>query len=265
MGSDDGWWRLIASLIRYVWDWRLEQLGSDDGWWRLIASLIRYVWDWRLEQWGLSSRDLPSMARGTHRLLHTTDTALYELTSAGARSLSRRLRAQPHVFYVALPCQITRRWRGARGAVSGAQRWDERRVVPSARASPWMVVTAALIDLASDLALGDRGMRSLDETDETDETEHEERDESYHHSDGLVPTASQRHLPTQPYRYVPQLTAMPARVLATALEPGVWCYGEPCEIEHGLAMLGGSPALECAIEAILPAICLRARQASNRL
>ena len=208
------------------------------------------------------------MARGTHRLLHTTDTALYELTSAGARSLSRRLRAQPHVFYVALPCQITRRWRGARGAVSGAQRWDERRVVPSARASPWMVVTAALIDLASDLALGDRGKRSLDETDEideTDETEHEERDESCHHSDGLVPTASQRHLPTQPYRYVPQLTAMPARVLATALEPGVWCYGEPCEIEHGLAMLGGSPALECAIEAILPAICLRARQASNCL
>jgi len=220
------------------------------------------------------------MARGTHRLLHTTDTALYELTSAGARSLSRRLRAQPHVFYVALPCQITRRWRGAVsgasgavpgtcradvGAVSGARGWDERRVVPSARASPWMVVTAALIDLASDLALGDRGKRSLDETDEIDETEHEERDESCHHSDGLVPTASQRHLPTQPYRYVPQLTALPARVLATALEPGVWCYGEPCEIEHGLAMLGGSPALECAIEAILPAICLRARQASNRL
>ena len=220
------------------------------------------------------------MARGTHRLLHTTDTALYELTSAGARSLSRRLRAQPHVFYVALPCQITRRWRGAVsgawgavpgtcradvGAVSGARRWDERRVVPSARASPWMVVTAALIDLASDLALGDRGKRSLDEIDEIDETEHEERDESCHHSDGLVPTASQRHLPTQPYRYVPQLTALPARVLATALEPGVWCYGEPCEIEHGLAMLGGSPALECAIEAILPAICLRARQASNCL
>jgi hypothetical protein len=223
------------------------------------------------------------MARGTHRLLHTTDTALYELTSAGARSLSRRLRAQPHVFYVALPCQITRRWRGAVsgtfgvvpgtyradvGAVSGARGWDERRVVPSARASPWMVVTAALIDLASDLALGDRGKRSLDETDETDEideTEHEERDESCHHSDGLVPTASQRHLPTQPYRYIPQLTALPARVLATALEPGVWCYGEPCEIEHGLAMLGGSPALECAIEAILPAICLRARQASNCL
>jgi hypothetical protein len=127
-----------------------------------------------------------------------------------------------------------------------------------------MVVTAALIDLASDLALGDRGKRSLDETDETDETEHEERDESCHHSDGLVPTASQRHLPTPPYRYVPQLTALPARVLATALEPGVWCYGEPCEIEHGLAMLGGSPALECAIEAILPAICLRARQASGR-
>ena len=208
------------------------------------------------------------MARGTHRLLNTTDTALYELTSAGARSLSRRLRAQPHVFYVALPCQITSRWRDAvpgtcRGA-SGARRWDERRVVPSARASPWMVVTAILIDLASDLALGDRGSRHLDETDETDETELDECDESCHHSDGLVPTASQRHQPTQPYRYIPQLTALPITALAKVLEPGVWCYGEPCEVEHGLAILGGSPALECAIEAILPAICLRARQAADR-
>ena len=54
------------------------------------------------------------------------------------------------------------------------------------------------------------------------------------------------------------------RALAKVLEPGVWCYGEPCEVEHGLAILGGSPALECAIEAILPAICLRARQAADR-
>ena len=191
------------------------------GW---SASFRELVWDWRLEQWQLCWADLPALLLGRHRLLCSADTALYELTTAGARELSGRFDVLAHVYYVSLPCQITR--------ASGG------RALPSSDASPLMVLSAALMDL-----LGAVGNDS----------------NALSHSDGLVPTACQRHPPTQPHRHAPELNEASAAELAACLAPGVWLYADPSSVEHGRAWGTGSPALELSVASVLPALCLAAR------
>ena len=51
--------------------------------------------------------DLPHLALQTHPILRSTDTALYELTPAGAAVRNARLLPHAGCYYVALPAQIT--------------------------------------------------------------------------------------------------------------------------------------------------------------
>jgi len=188
------------------------------GW---SAAFRRNVWDWRLEQWQLQRRDLPELLCGRHALLHSSDTALYELMPAGAQHHSLHFRMHDGVFFVSLPCQITD--------------LDGRHALASAQCSPHMVATAAIIDF-----LGE------------DETRH---------SDGLISTSLQRHPPYQPHVHLPEITrSISHEALAACLRPAIWCYADPSRVEHGRAILEGSPALQCAIDIVMPAICKASKQ-----
>eukprot|EP00322_Chrysochromulina_rotalis_P023788 CAMPEP_0115867102 /NCGR_PEP_ID=MMETSP0287-20121206/20594_1 /TAXON_ID=412157 /ORGANISM="Chrysochromulina rotalis, Strain UIO044" /LENGTH=353 /DNA_ID=CAMNT_0003321695 /DNA_START=175 /DNA_END=1234 /DNA_ORIENTATION=- len=145
------------------------------GW---SAAFRRNVWDWRLEQWQLQRRDLPELLCGRHALLHSSDTALYELMPAGAQHHSLHFRMHDGVFFVSLPCQITD--------------LDGRHALASAQCSPHMVATAAIIDF-----LGE------------DETRH---------SDGLIlPHFNDTHLISPTFTYRKSHALSPTRLLPLAL------------------------------------------------
>ena len=75
------------------------------GWSALVR---RWVWDWRLDQWQLMARDLPALVLQRHRILHTTNSALHEVTPAGAAARNAAIQMHPQTFYVTQPGQITR-------------------------------------------------------------------------------------------------------------------------------------------------------------
>jgi hypothetical protein len=196
------------------------------------SSFIReHVWDWRIDQWHLCLRDVPALLKREHRLLRTTDTALYELTPDGARSRSRRLHTHAQVFYVAVPCQVT----------SGMPQL----VVPSHHASPLHVCMASLGAVSSPCV-------------------------AYRHSDGLVPTHAQRKPPGQPYGRLKGLSPpmdshalddveecrRRRAALCQQLRPGMWLSGEAWCVDHGRSKLTvGSPTLDYALHVLLPAMC----------
>jgi hypothetical protein len=65
------------------------------------------LFDWRLEHWEMGAADLWPLLQGTHRLLRSTDTALFELTAHGAAWVSQALPVHGCTFYVSLPCCAT--------------------------------------------------------------------------------------------------------------------------------------------------------------
>lgn len=75
------------------------------GWSALVR---RWVWDWRLDHWLLTARDLPALVRQRHPILHTTNSALHEITPAGAAARNAAMRPHPRTFYITQPGQITR-------------------------------------------------------------------------------------------------------------------------------------------------------------
>jgi hypothetical protein len=197
------------------------------------------VWDWRLDHWRMTVRDLPALLTWTHALLHTTDMALYDLTPAAAHQAGCRMRTHDGVYYVALACRVTL------PRADGGTRFPSL----SHRTSVWH---AALALLGAATA----------------------RRPCCRHSDGLVPTCSQRCPPCQPRCHLPDLTApvdesgvaalladaaaCAARraALREALRPGVWCSGEPWCLDHGASRLDvGGAALAFALQVILPAMC----------
>ena len=125
--------------------------------------------EWRLEHWHMGLADLPALVTRRHRLLHTTDTALYGLTPEGAHALSRQLHTHPHVYYASLTCCVTATPSGADEQVSAKGSLSTScslRPIPSgAVARPWHVTFAAV------------GAATA-------------RDPCERHSDGLVPTCA---------------------------------------------------------------------------
>lgn len=65
------------------------------------------LFDWRLDHWEMGAADLWPLLRGTHRLLRSTDTALFELTVHGSARVSEALPAHDCSLYVSLPCCAT--------------------------------------------------------------------------------------------------------------------------------------------------------------
>ena len=190
-----------------------------------------HVWDWRLDHWRLSLSDLLPLVTRRHRLLHTTDMALYDLTPAGASMQSTG--CHKGVFYVALTCQVT---------LPSSPYEDKENLapIPSHEASPFHVCAAAI---GSAFAVRP----------------------CCRHSDGLVPTCAQRCPPRQPSCTLASLNPSceeddeSARFLALAkeLRPGLWCSGrEPWPLDHSASHLRvGSATTEFALRVVLPAMC----------
>ena len=109
---------------------------SLGAWVRTNPLRLPLLFDWRLTQWELSLRDIPALLTRRHRVLCTSDTALYELTPSGAAHRAENLRMHANVYYCALPCQIT----------------EGPWCLPSSQASPLHVITAALVTASASCA-----------------------------------------------------------------------------------------------------------------
>lgn len=248
-----GWVIILGYVLHILFSW--------SAWFKA------HVWDWRLEHWHMGLADLPALVTRRHRLLHTTDTALYGLTPEGAHALSRQLHTHPHVYYASLTCCVTATPSGADEQVSAEDQAGAEdkasakgslstscslRPIPSgAVARPWHVTFAAV------------GAATA-------------RDPCERHSDGLVPTCAQLHPPLQPCLRLACLAPPPLgaaaladaqacreqrSALVAALRPGVWCTSsEPWALDHSASQLVvGGEALGFALAVVLPGMCEAAR------
>ena len=203
-----------------------------------VVWITEHVWDWRLEHWRLGFADVLPLVAWRHRLLHTTDTALYGLTPAGAHALAGRVQAS--VYYVSITCRVTvvPNSQDSQGAATARSCPLPRGAV----ARPWHVAFAAT------------GAATA-------------RRACCRHSDGLVPTCAQAHPPMQPCARLaclspppvssPEAHAAQRAVLVEALQPGVWCTPtEPWALDHSASQLAvDSDALAFALAVVLPAMC----------
>lgn len=223
----------------------------------------RHVWDWRIGHWRLGLRDVMPLVRRRHRLQLTTDTALYDLTPAGAHANGLKSRAYRDVLYVAIPCCITSVPSDAAEDACDAQ-WAP--VPCSTAARPFHVAFAAL-----GAATAPRPC--------------------CRHSDGLVPSCAQHRPPLQPHCYLdalappcaesarqqyeracrllrdPQACAARRATLRGELVPGVWCSSARMwALDHSASQLQlGSAALAWAMQVVLPAMCERAAEDARSL
>lgn len=280
----------------------LHILLSPWGW------FTQHVWDWRLPQWErlLCLHDIPRLLRRRHALLCTTDTALYELTPEGARCRARAARPQPGVYYISVACQIT----SAARRPSDYARGGRRRQKHGAAASSMAAVAAS----DGSPAEGACGACSSDSCCPSPSTAAKSAIESavlpqhkaslFHacfaslgaayapraccrHSDGLVPTCSQRRPPGEPLIVLRELNPpspppstrggttdaealcrQHVAALSRQLRPGIWCTSSLDDdgvwrLDHrGSRLVSGSPTLEYAVSVLLPAIC-EARRAND--
>ena len=207
------------------------------GW----SARVRSAWDWQLDQWRLSVCDLPHLALQTHPILRSTDTALYELTPAGAAVRNARLLPHAGCYYVALPAQITH----------GAD------ALPLPSAPPLYAVLAALH--AAGAPIG--GAR---QSDGVVPVESQCFPTGHPHRHVAELTAPPRPPPARAAaraaRATPQRAPSPCEPSQRAqlrgrLRRGAWNYADASPVGHGSAALYvGSELFEHALRVIVPAI-----------
>lgn len=192
------------------------------GWSALVR---RWVWDWRLDHWRLTARDLPALVRQRHPILHTTNSALHELTPAGAAARNAAMRMHPRTFYITQPGQITR----------------GRDALPLHTASPLHVALGAL-------------HAWLAKTDAERHTDGLVPVASQRFAAGH-PHCHAPQLSLLPRGGVDG----GAHGCCRTLRRGMWCHADAAPLDHGAsAMFEGGAMFEHVMRVVLPALAVEA-------